>query len=154
AQECFERALRVHSDRFASRDVALASELAGNANLARCSTLVARMKDITANAAFDWLAFGRTLSGIADLYLATERPELAQPLLDEVLLINAESYPAGHWRIAVAQSRLAPCLAMQGKRDEANEVAQSTLRALTTALGEAHFQVRAAEERIASLTVL
>jgi eukaryotic-like serine/threonine-protein kinase len=83
----------------------------------------------------DALDLASILVATAGVLEAEDDSESAAGLLREDVRIQSEAYPPSHWRVAVARTRLAACLARCGRADEAAALAESASRAVVEALG-------------------
>jgi tetratricopeptide (TPR) repeat protein/tRNA A-37 threonylcarbamoyl transferase component Bud32 len=74
-------------------------------------------------------------------------PAAAEPRFREALAIRRAALPPGHAHIAVAESLLGECLALQHRRAEAQPLLDGAAQALRAQLGDDHPATRRAEQR-------
>ncbi len=77
-------------------------------------------------------------SNLATIYMATNRPDLAEPMLHELVQSLENSDPTNPQQLTGYQYRYAIALARQGKYDVAQPLMERTLKKQQTLLGPAH----------------
>jgi serine/threonine-protein kinase len=91
--------------------------------------------------------FGASLMTLGSVRLAAD-PEDAEELLRQGLAILTKALPAGHWRIAEAESRLGACLGGRRKAVEAEPLLVSGYEGLLRGRGAQSAKTAAALERL------
>jgi hypothetical protein len=76
------------------------------------------------------------------------KPEEAEPLLRESLVLRRHTLPPDHWLLATSGSILGECLVQLGEYQKAEKLLLDSYETLKTKLGTEHEQTRNALERI------